>query len=253
MASFGIGPRARSRCRPAGAASPRSGAPRRDRRRLASLSWTISARARDGRAWPSPSRPRSHRKVPAWRSGSCRASLPPAASGGRPVSGSAAGTPSIPRQLRTAGTGSSLPKAISRVSPRLKRSSGPCSDQIGVAGASGRRARLSALACSASAGRAWAAPGRRPYRGERGRAQSGHQLASIQREFGACHRTDADHFLVYLSSCDALPRCCQKGPFFCCGGVGSCYKPAARGIAAGYGCFSRGRGGTGRRAGFRFQ
>ena len=60
-------------------------------------------------------------------------------------------------------------------------------------------------------------------------------------------------FCCVCPSCDALPRCCQKGPFFCCGGVGSCYKPAARGIAAGYGCFSRGRGGTGRRAGFRFQ
>ena len=95
--------------------------------------------------------------------------------------------------------------------------------------------------------------GRRPNWGEGRSPQTGHQLASIQREFRACHRTDADHFLLYLSSCDALPLCCQKGPFFCCGGGGSCYKPAARGIAAGYGCFSRGRGGTGRRAGFRFQ
>ena len=109
----------------------------------ASLSRTTSARARDGRAWPSPSRPRSHRKVPAWRSGSCRASLPPAGERRRgPSAVRPPGTPSIPRQLRTAGTGSSLPKATSRVSPRLNRSSGPCSDQIGVAGASGRSARL---------------------------------------------------------------------------------------------------------------
>ena len=37
-------------------------------------------------------------------------SLAPLASGARAVSGSATGTPSIPRQLRTAGTGSSLEK-----------------------------------------------------------------------------------------------------------------------------------------------
>ena len=115
------------------------------------------------------------------------------------VSGSAAGTPSIPRQLRTAGAGSSLPKATSRVSPRLNRSSGPCSDQIGVAGASGRRARLSAFACSASAGRAWARPAAGHIGASAAAPNPAISVASIQREFGACHRTDADHFLLYLS------------------------------------------------------
>ena len=32
----------------------------------------------------------------------------------------------------------------------------------------------------------------------------------------------------------------QKAPFFCCERVRSCYKPAARGIAAGVGCYHAG-------------
>src|SRR4051794_19115196 len=42
-------------------------------------------------------------------------------------------------------------------------------------------------------------PGRGRKRGQRGRPQAGHYFASIQREFGACHRTNADHFLVCLA------------------------------------------------------
>ena len=84
---------------------------------------------------------------------------------------------------------------------------------------------------------------RGPGGGKRHRAQPGHQRASVQSGclagFGACHRTDADHFWECLSSCGALPRTCQKSPFFCCGPVGSCYKPAARGIAAGLDAFTR--------------
>ena len=41
-------------------------------------------------------------------------------------------------------------------------------------------------------------------------------------------------------------------PFFCCDRACACYKPAARGVAAGHDAIG-GRGGTGRRAGFRFQ
>jgi hypothetical protein len=46
--------------------------------------------------------------------------------------------------------------------------------------------------------------------------------------------TDADHFPVVMSSgCGYFPDG-SEWPFFCCGRVGSCYKPAARGIAAGH-------------------
>src|SRR3954453_22439799 len=63
---------------------------------------------------------------------------------------------------------------------------------------------------------------------------------------------DADHFPLAMSSWRGYVRGAFGRPFFCCEPVCSCYKPAARGIAAGLDAIS-GRGGTGRRAGFRFQ
>ena len=45
---------------------------------------------------------------------------------------------------------------------------------------------------------------------------------------------------MVLSSCDAMPGKVAKRPFFCCGGAGACYKPAARGIAAGLDAFHAG-------------
>ena len=59
---------------------------------------------------------------------------------------SAAEAPSIPRQLRTIELDRSFPNAISGLSPRRNRRSEPVSDQIGVSGSPGRRARISALA-----------------------------------------------------------------------------------------------------------
>jgi hypothetical protein len=57
--------------------------------------------------------------VPAWRSGSWKASLDLAASGAREISGSVADAPSMPRQCNATGVGSSFPTEISNFSPRF--------------------------------------------------------------------------------------------------------------------------------------
>ena len=203
---------------------------------------------------PSPSSLRSHRKVPAWRSGICMASLPPPPSwracrqrfGRRDAIDPAPIEDCRHRKFVAEGDFEDLTALEPKFGPLpATRPAWP--------GRSGRRATLSALACSASADRAWA----RPATGHIGVSAAAPNPAISSRRssgnLGLAIGPTRTIFCCVCPSCDALPRCCQKGPFFCCGGVGSCYKPAARGIAAGYGCFSRGRGGTGRRAGFRFQ
>ena len=157
-----------------------------------SLSATIRGMARNGHAWPSPSRPGSQRNVPAWRSGSWKASLDPAASGARASSGSAADAPSTPRQCSASGAGSSFPTKISYLlaALRLLIETGERPD---------RRCR-SVRAQGEAAGRggeggAWLRqPARRQCRAQCRGPQSGDQSASIQREFCTCHRPDPDHF-----------------------------------------------------------
>jgi hypothetical protein len=58
-----------------------------------------------GRVWPSASSRRSHKKVPAWRNGIARVSLPAGGRGERVMSGSAAVKPSSPCQFSTVRTG----------------------------------------------------------------------------------------------------------------------------------------------------
>ena len=247
-------PPGRSRFHPARAASPRSGAPRRDRRRrlrFPGRSAPVPATVAAGRR---PSRLRSHRKVPAWRSGSCRVSLPPAASGGR-------------ARQRFGRRHAIDPAPVEDGGHRQFVAEGD------VDGLAALEAEFAALAATRPAWpgrsgggrccRLWpAAPartglGRAAAAGQTGaRAAAPNPAISSRRSSGNLGLAIGPMRTIFwldLSSCDALPRCCQKGPFFCCEGGGSCYKPAARGIAAGYGCYSRGRGGTGRRAGFRFQ
>ncbi len=131
-----------------------------------SLSPTISASAPRRPRLTVAEQPRSHRKVPAWRSGIAKVSLAPGASGARAASGSAAGTPSIPRQLSTAGTGSSFRKrdfkrvaTLEAQSRRSARSAERPYRRIRLL--PDASARTSALACSASDGAACAAAIRR--------------------------------------------------------------------------------------------
>jgi hypothetical protein len=58
-----------------------------------------------GRVWPSANSRRSHKKVPAWRNGIARLSLPAGGRGERVMSGSAAVKPSSPCQFSTVRTG----------------------------------------------------------------------------------------------------------------------------------------------------
>ena len=189
-----------------------------------------------------------------WKSAGFLACRGPAAR--RPSAVRWPATPSIPRQSRRHGhrqvVGKRDLEVVAAAEPEFRRLA---SDQIGVSGRPARSARLPALACSASE---VAVPARGCCRASSGPsgggAQSSHQFASVQPgnlrlPSGRC----GPFFGVICPAVTPCPGAGQKGPFFCCGGVGPCYKPAARGIAAGYGCFSRGRGGTGRRAGFRFQ
>ena len=220
----------------------------------ASLSRTISARARDGGAWPSPSSLRSHRKVPAWRSGSCRASLPPVrAAAGRQRFGRRDAIDPAPIEDGEAA-GKLVAEGdiddVAALEPKFGPSQRP--DRRGRAFRA--EGKAVGFGLQRQRGAALGEPGRRPDRAQaRPRPSPAISSRRSSGNLGLAIGPMRTIFCCICPSCDALPRCCQKGPFFCCGGVGSCYKPAARGIAAGYGCFSRGRGGTGRRAGFRFQ
>ena len=159
-----------------------------------------------------------------------------------------------PWQSSSAGPGSSFPSAICSWSPRLKRTGpGPPAATRPAYPALPDAARCPARASSVSDGRASAAA----IRGSAGRAAAApspaRSVASVQ--VGQCGLpcADADHFPLDMSSrCELSSERLCDWPFFCCGRGGPCYKPAARGIAAGHDAIS-GRGGTGRRAGFRFQ
>ena len=245
--------RVRSRFRPAGPANPRSAAPRRDRRRRLRFPGRpapVPATAAPGRRRAGRGRTgRSRRGAGAVAGLPCRR---PRAEAGRQRFGRRDAIDPTPiedgghREFVAEGDIEGLAALEAKFGP-LQRP-----DRRGRGVRRGARG-CSALACSASAGRAWA----RPAAGHIGaRAAAPNPAISSRRSSGNLGLAIGPMrtiFCCICPSCDALPRCCQKGPFFCCGGVGSCYKPAARGIAAGYGCFSRGRGGTGRRAGFRFQ
>src|SRR6185312_12791515 len=66
-------------------------------------------------------------------------------------------------------------------------------------GSSGPQLQAFNLALQLQLGATLGEPGRGRNGRQRGRPQSGHQFASIQREFRACHRTNADHFLLSLA------------------------------------------------------
>jgi len=62
----------------------------------------------------------------------------------------------------------------------------------------------------------------------------------LSANFGACHPRDPDHFLTLEKSSRAgCGGWLENGHFFAAKRVGSCYKPAARGIAAGPMLFMR--------------
>ena len=140
-----------------------------------------------------------HRRASADRTGRCRHGAaavgscpwPLDASGARAASGSAAGTPSMPCQLSTTGTGRSFPSVTSSWSPRLKRrpASGADvrSDHIGVSGWPGRKAAAPGLACSIRAVRPCAAAGDGIAGLEHSGAQPGQQAAPGQRENAIGH------------------------------------------------------------------
>ena len=154
----------------------------------------------------------------------------PGASGARDASGSAAATPSIPRQLATTATGNPFPSATSSVSPRLNLravpDAGASSVQIGVSGPPGRKAIAPSLACSDSAGRVWAAV----IAGTAGARAVAPKPARRSRR---CIRAigsaiaDPDHFWLEKSSRRSYALKGRKRPFFCCERVSPCYKPAA--------------------------
>src|SRR5258708_2765910 len=85
-----------------------------------------------------------------------------------------------------------------------------------------------ALACSGKGGGPLGGSHPRHRRTERRSAQSRHQLAPVQPDNSVCHDIDADHFPLDMSSRRGYVRGDRKRPFFCCGPVGPCYKPAAR-------------------------
>ena len=181
----------------------------------------------------------------------------PVASGARPVSGSATGdaVDAVPVQ-DDAGPASSLAKVDFEPSPRLKRMTAPAlprSDHIGISGCSRSEAR---------GFRPWpAAPGTAGLERRRcqARARSGPAAApspaiSSRRSSGkicALPWPMRTIFRGYVQLRGLSAGRLRNGHFFAANGS-PCYKPAARGIAAGHDAFS-GRGGTGRRAGFRFQ
>ena len=113
-----------------------------------------------------PSNRASHRKVPAWRSGTMKVSSAPAATAERRASGSAFPAPSTPRRSSATGAGRSLRSRRSSSPPRLTRSAGagPWSDTTCVGGRAGSRAMVSA---AARKWRAWR-PSAAAMRGEDG-------------------------------------------------------------------------------------
>ena len=216
-----------------------------------SLSRTTSAYARDGRCLAIAEEPEVAEKGASMAQRHLLGHLEQSGRQGLDFRGAIDSAPIEHREMAA----HSMPiQPTSTISPRLNLKSGFPSPQTGVAGAPGRSVRLSALPSNCNTRATLREPGRSRHRA-RGRPRRVRPSVRVDPAgiWGLPSDQCGPFFVVPEPSCDALPRCCQKGPFFCCGGVGSCYKPAARGIAAGYGCFSRGRGGTGRRAGFRFQ
>ena len=169
------------------------------------------------RAWPSPSSPRSQRKVPAWRSGVAMLAWPPVASGARPVSGSAAGTPSIPRQLSIARWSRKLiadrdVDDVAALEPQIR----PLQRPDRRCGRSGPQCEAARPCLQRQRGATWAEPGRRPKsERQRGRTQV---RPSVRVDPAGIWGLPSDQcgpfFVVSGPSCDALPRCCQNGPFF---------------------------------------
>ena len=96
----------------------------------------------------------------------------------------------------------------------LEAKFGPCSDQIGVAGAFGRRATLSALACNASADRAWA----RPATGHIGARAAAPRPAISSRRSSGNSGLPSDRsgpfFVVSVLAVTPCPGAVKKGHFF---------------------------------------
>ena len=272
--------------------------PRRDRPAARSLSSMISGRGRDGQADRRPSSRTSHKKVPAWRRGTMKVSLPPAAMRRVGVSGSALPAPSSPQIERNRRWEVVAQDRMSTRSPPLFEAAAspglsPRSDATCVGGRPGSRrdgicrgAQVDGLAplggCNAM----------KPGRGDCGEPR--HHLPAVPNWFRPrCSNRPLPHRSGPFSGCSVQPSHygadirAQNRPFFCCEPAGSCYKPrraghvhdlvplimnmcsnnlehdgrektaahfsaSCSGIADGLYAIS-GRGGTGRRAGFRFQ
>ena len=226
----------------------------------ASLSATISARAADGGAWPSPNSLHVAHEgagMAQWnREAICCAC---GASGDRRqkrlAGRDAVDSTPIERDRRRGVVAEldlervaafeaklAVPAAAQRPDRggRLARAQG---ERVGLGLQRQRRASLGGRAGRQRRSR----PGQPPIRP----SARGDQPPSVAAKMRSA-MADADHFPLDMSSCRGYVRAAGKRPFFCCEPIGPCYKPAARGIAAGHDAIS-GRGGTGRRAGFRFQ
>jgi hypothetical protein len=194
--------------------------------------------------------------VPARRSPARRIAFPPGGTGACAVNGSTPGTPSSPRQLSAMGTGSSLPSEISSWLPASKRSAvvgaGPTRDHIGLLASPGRRATISVVACSERVWSPW-------VQAERGASAANAAVPKTvktpRRLIGRFHSTMRLMRPFLASNVQPAGRVGPGSmrPFFCCGEIGSCYKPPPAASRPDWMLTLSGRGGTGRRAGFRFQ